>query len=174
VASIRNTQAVLQTAVPVFARYHRSSYDAWVPREMLMARILIVDDHPASLELVRAVLENDGYDVREARDGIEAVAMAVDWLPNLVLMDLQMPGMDGFATLRTLRNEPRLGEVPIVALTARAMQGYVDVVLGAGFSGYLTKPLSLISFRHQIRGFLKASMQGCRRDANTETQDFAE
>lgn len=141
---------------------------------MLMARILIVDDHPASLELVRAVLENDGYDVREAKDGLEAVAAALDWLPDLVLMDLQMPGVDGFATLETMRKEPRLSGVPIVALTARAMQGYVDVVLEAGFSGYLTKPLSLNGFRHQIRRFLAASIRGCEHDASTERQDFSE
>jgi CheY-like chemotaxis protein len=131
------------------------------PAKWLMARILIVDDHPPSLELVRAVLENDGYDVVEAKDGVEAVAVALGWLPDLVLMDLQMFGMDGFETLEKLRKEARLGGVPIVALTARAMEGYSEVVLQAGFSGYLTKPLSLNGLRHQIRRVLETSIRAC-------------
>lgn len=125
-----------------------------------MARILIVDDHPASLELVRAVLENEGYDVMEAQDGVEAVSAALQWSPDLVLMDLQMPAMDGFAALDALRKESLLGAIPIVALTARAMQGYGEVVLHAGFSGYITKPLSLEDFRRQIRSFLDAAIPG--------------
>jgi CheY-like chemotaxis protein len=125
----------------------------WLP-QMFMVRILVVDDHPASLELIRAVLESAGYEVMEAQDGVEAIAAALRFSPDLVLMDLKMPRMDGFAALNALRKEPQLKVIPIVALTAQAMQGYGDVILQAGFSGYITKPLSLEGFRRQIRGFL--------------------
>lgn len=126
-----------------------------------MARILIVDDHVASLELVRAILENTGHDVMEARDGAEAVAAALRLPPDLVLLDLQMPVMDGFATLDAFRKQPQLNPIPIVALTARAMRGYDEVVIAAGFSGYITKPLSLRDFRQQIRNFLRSTENGC-------------
>lgn len=125
-----------------------------------MARILIVDDHLASLELVHAVLESDGHEVMDAQNGMEAIAVALQWTPELVLMDLQMPGMDGFATLEALRKERRLKLIPIVALTAHAMRGYGEVVLRAGFSGYITKPLSLSEFRREIRAFLDAGIPG--------------
>jgi two-component system cell cycle response regulator DivK len=120
-----------------------------------MARILIVDDHAPSLELVRTILQNGGHDVMEARDGAEALPAALRWVPDLVLLDLQMPVMDGFATLEAFRKHPELNHIPIVALTARAMRGYDEVVIAAGFSGYITKPLSLKDFRRQVHGFLR-------------------
>jgi two-component system, cell cycle response regulator DivK len=127
-----------------------------------MARILIVDDHPESLELVRAILEHAGYHVTEALDGNEAVAVALRCPPDLVLLDLQMPGMDGFATLRAFREEPQLNSIPIVAVTAHAMSGQGQIALQAGFSGHITKPLSLEHFRCQIRKFLGMAPSGCK------------
>jgi CheY-like chemotaxis protein len=136
-----------------------------------MFRILIVDDHPVSLELMRAVLEGAGYDVIEANGGSEAIAVALRCLPDLVLLDLKMPEMDGFATLNAFRTEPQLNLIPIVAVTAHAMRGYGDVVLGAGFSGYITKPITLNDFRRQVRGFLETASRGREGDEGLEEQE---
>lgn len=120
-----------------------------------MARILIVDDQPGSRELERVMLESFGYEVVEASSGREAVAAALQAIPDLVLLDLHMPQLDGFATLAEFRREPQLTNIPIVALTASAMQGDSVRALDAGFSGYITKPVFLHDFHSRIRGFLK-------------------
>ncbi|HEY7305374.1 MAG TPA: response regulator [Bryobacteraceae bacterium] len=119
-----------------------------------MVRILIVDDRPASRELERLMLESFGYEVMEASSGREAIATALHAIPDLVLLDLYMPELDGFRTLAEFQKQQQLAGVPIVALTASAMKGDDLRVLGAGFSGYITKPVFLHEFRDQIRRFL--------------------
>lgn len=119
-----------------------------------MGRILIVDDKPASRELERLMLEFFGYEVVEASGGHEAVASALQTPPDLVLLDLHMPEQDGFATVAEFRREPKLSNIPIVALTASAMRGDDVRALEAGFSGYITKPVFLNTFREQVRSFL--------------------
>ncbi|MGA8599024.1 MAG: response regulator [Bryobacteraceae bacterium] len=121
-----------------------------------MARILIVDDKPASRELGRIMLESFGCEVLEASSGCEAVAAALQVVPDLVLLDLHMPGLDGFATLAEFRKEPQLAGTPVVALTASAMQGDDVRALEAGFSGYITKPVLLHELRSQVLSFLQA------------------
>jgi two-component system cell cycle response regulator DivK len=86
-------------------------------------RVLVVDDRATSRELIRTVLENAGYAVSEARDGCEAVQIALQVEPDLVLLDLQMPTLDGFGALELLRADARFASLPIVAVTASAMQG---------------------------------------------------
>lgn len=120
-----------------------------------MGRILIVDDKPASRELERIMLESFGYEVIEASGGREAVEAALKAFPDLVLLDLHMPGQDGFATVAEFRREPRLATLVIVALTASAMRGDDVRAMEAGFSGYITKPVFLHTFREQIRSFLE-------------------
>jgi len=102
--------------------------------------ILIADDRPSSRELLRTVLERAGYAVVEAEDGEEALAHARSGEPSLILLDLQMPRLDGYAVLEQLRSDERLRSIPVLALTASAMRGDRERILAAGFTDYLAKP----------------------------------
>src|SRR5580704_17950073 len=110
----------------------------------MSARILVADDNAASRELIREVLEMSGYDVIEAVDGADALSRARDSSPVLVLVDIQMPRLDGYAVLRELRADARLYHLRVVALTAFAMQGDRDRALNAGFDAYITKPVEIV------------------------------
>jgi two-component system cell cycle response regulator DivK len=117
-------------------------------------RILVIEDNERNLKLVRDVLRYAGYEVVEARSGEQGVALATDVPPDLVLMDIQLPGMDGMEALRLLRASPVTRAVPVVAVTAFAMKDDRDRALGAGFDGYLEKPVSVRALPEQVRGFL--------------------
>lgn len=115
-----------------------------------MKRILVAEDRPGSLELIRTVLESAGYEVIEAADGQEAVQKASGDSVDLVLLDLQMPKIDGFGVLAHLRKDIRFARTPIVALTASAMQGDRERALAAGFSSYIAKPVDLGTLRSEM------------------------
>jgi len=117
-------------------------------------RILVVEDNERNLKLVRDVLQFAGYEVVEARSGEQGVALAKECPPDLVLMDLQLPRMDGTAALRLLRESPLTREVPVIAVTAFAMKEDRDRAFHAGFDGYLEKPISVRALPDQVRGFL--------------------
>jgi two-component system cell cycle response regulator DivK len=117
-------------------------------------KILVADDNAASRELIREVLEMSGYEVIEASDGRDAVARAREGVPDLVLVDIQMPHLDGFGVLRELRADPSLSSLHVVALTAFAMHGDRERALDAGFDGYITKPVEIAALRQEIRRFL--------------------
>jgi len=119
-----------------------------------MKTILVAEDRDASRELVRTLLEHSGYAVLEAANGAEAVQMAQMHLPDLILCDLQIPLKNGFDVLRELRADQRFTSTPIVALTASAMMGDKDKALMEGFTGYLTKPLSLSAIRRELARLL--------------------
>lgn len=118
-------------------------------------RILVVEDNAKNMKLVRDVLEYAGYEVIEATTGEEGVARAADSAPDLVLMDLQLPGIDGAEALRRLRTVDHR-PVPVVAVTAFAMKEDRDRALAAGFDGYLEKPISVRALPEQVGGFLAA------------------
>jgi two-component system, cell cycle response regulator DivK len=117
-------------------------------------KILVADDNTASRELIREVLEMSGYDVVEAADGQDAVSTARENTPDLVLVDIQMPRLDGYGVLRELRADPRLSGLQVIALTAFAMQGDRERALDAGFDGYITKPVDIVALRQEIRKLL--------------------
>jgi two-component system, cell cycle response regulator DivK len=119
-----------------------------------VARILVVEDNDKNLKLVRDVLLYAGYEVVEARTGEQGVALAEQTLPDLVLMDLQLPGIDGTEALRRLRENPATCDVPVVAVTAYAMKEDRERTRSAGFDGYVTKPLSVRSLPEQVRSYL--------------------
>lgn len=119
-----------------------------------MKRVLIADDKETGRELVRTVLEGRGYEVFEACDGIEALEAAYRVNPHLIILDLHMPGMDGFGVIRELRLDSRFAEIPVVALTASAMQADRQRALSAGFAGYITKPVSLKGLRAEVERLL--------------------
>jgi two-component system, cell cycle response regulator DivK len=121
---------------------------------MTGATILVVEDNEKNLKLVRDVLQYAGYDVVAASSAEQGVAIAMESPPDLVLMDLQLPGMDGTAALRQLRDSPRTRLVPVVAVTAFAMKDDRERALNAGFDGYLEKPISVRALPEQVRSFL--------------------
>jgi CheY-like chemotaxis protein len=120
-----------------------------------MKRILIADDKATGRELVRTILENDGYEIHEAVDGLDAVAQARAVHPDLMILDLHMPGLDGFGVVAALRQDAAFGSMPILALTASAMMGDRERALGAGFTGYVSKPIRLSVLREEIERLLK-------------------
>jgi CheY-like chemotaxis protein len=117
-------------------------------------KILVADDKATGRELVRTVLESKGYEVFEASDGIEALDAAQRLRPDLIILDLHMPGLDGFGVIKELRLQSRFASLPIVALTASAMQGDRQRALSAGFTGYITKPVSLKFLRSEVERLL--------------------
>jgi two-component system cell cycle response regulator DivK len=117
-------------------------------------RILVVEDNPLNLKLVRDVLQFAGYDVIEAQSGEEGLRVAEEDSPDLVLMDLQLPGIDGTETLRRLRRGPLRRDVPVVAVTAFAMAEDRERASLAGFDGYVEKPISVRELPGQIEAFL--------------------
>ena len=117
-------------------------------------RILVVEDNPLNLKLVRDVLTAFEYDVVEAHSGEEGVELAGTCSPDLVLMDLQLPGIDGYEALGLLRQDPRLGSVPVVAVTAFAMKEDRERTAREGFDGYLGKPISVRALPEQVSQFL--------------------
>jgi CheY-like chemotaxis protein len=116
--------------------------------------ILIVDDNPTNLKLARVVLAGEGYDVRVAVDAEEALAMLDGFHPRLILMDLQLPGMDGLTLTRLLKGDPATSGVAILALTAYAMKGDEEKARQAGCDGYITKPIDTRTLPAVIAGVL--------------------
>jgi two-component system, cell cycle response regulator DivK len=122
--------------------------------------ILVVEDNERNLKLLRDVLEYAGYDVRVARTAEDGITLAVKEPPDLVLMDLQLPGIDGIEALRRLRESPRTADIPVVAVTAQAMKQDRERALDAGFDGYVEKPISVRAFPDQVRSFLSGGEVG--------------
>ena len=119
-----------------------------------MARILVVDDDVRNLRLAAAALEQAGHEVLSAEGGAEGIEVALVHAPDLVLMDVQMPGMDGVAALRRLRAEPRTAALKVVALTALTMKGDRERLLAEGFDGYLEKPIRYKDFLASVVALL--------------------
>ena len=121
---------------------------------MTNPRILIVEDNPKNMKLVRDVLEHHGYTTVAALSAEAALAAAAERPPDLILMDIALPGIDGFEALRRLKSDPTTEAIPVCALTAFAMNGDRERCLKAGFDGYLVKPISVTEFPGQVRDLL--------------------
>jgi two-component system cell cycle response regulator DivK len=115
--------------------------------------VLVVEDNEKNMKLFRDVLEATGYTPLEATSGEEAVALAAEREPALVLMDIQLTDIDGIEALRRLRTDERTARIPVLALTAQAMQGDREDFLSAGFDGYLSKPVNLPEFLATVRSY---------------------
>jgi len=118
------------------------------------ARVLIVEDNPLNLKLIRDVLEFQGFEVVIARSGEEGVAVAATTPPDLILMDLQLPGIGGHEALQRIHADPRSRDVPVVAVTAFAMKEDIERAEAAGFAGYIAKPISVRALPEQLAQFL--------------------
>jgi two-component system, cell cycle response regulator DivK len=124
---------------------------------MNSGRILVVEDNALNLKLVRDVLQVAGYEVVEATTGEQGIVLAIEGRPDLILMDLQLPGIDGSEALRSIRGDPRTKAIPVVAVSAFAMKADRERALREGFDGYLEKPISIRALPGQVGGFLKAA-----------------
>lgn len=116
--------------------------------------ILIVDDNPTNLKLASQVLESEGYQVDLATNAEQAQELLQHMKPDLILMDIALPGMDGLALTRRLKADEKLKHIPVVAMTAFAMKGDERKALDAGCDGYITKPIDTRRFAGQIAVFL--------------------
>jgi CheY-like chemotaxis protein len=116
--------------------------------------ILIVDDNPANLKLARVVLSREGFEVHTAADAEEALVALRTFRPRLILMDLQLPGMDGFELTRRLKADPATSGIVILALTAYAMKGDEEKARAAGCDGYIAKPIDTRALPGVVAGYL--------------------
>jgi CheY-like chemotaxis protein len=118
-------------------------------------RVLVVEDNPSNLDLARMVLEGNGFAVDTASNGTEGLEKARHLQPDLILMDMQLPGVDGLAVTRQLKADPTTAKIKVVALTANALKGSEEQALAAGCSGYIAKPIELKKFMLQVTNFLE-------------------
>jgi len=118
-------------------------------------RVLYIEDNIDNLVLVRRVLRAAGFELLEATSARDGIGMAEEHLPDLILMDINMPEMDGLTATMRLRENPALRSVPIVALTANVMRNVLDQVMASGCDGYIVKPIQVDTFSDQILSFLK-------------------
>lgn len=120
-----------------------------------MRRILVVEDNPMNMELVTFLLQSNGMEVTQAVDGTEALERAKNNLFDLVLMDIQLPGIDGLEVMKKMRENPALQKMPVVALTAHAMEGDEKKFIDAGCIGYISKPIDVFGFIEKVNAFLE-------------------
>ena len=120
----------------------------------MSAKILLVEDNAANRYLATFLLENSGYSVVHAGNGREAVVAAQNEMPDLILMDIQMPEVDGYEAARRIKTEPHLAHIPILAVTSYAMAGDREKALLLGFAGYLEKPIVTETFIAEISRFI--------------------
>jgi CheY-like chemotaxis protein len=125
-----------------------------------MKTILVVDDNPVSRELICEVLDSPEFRILQAQDGKSALESMSESPPDLVLIDIQMPVMDGFATLARLRTDARFQSLPVVAVTAFAMRGDREKAIEAGFTSYITKPIDVLELERLVRGYLAGESNG--------------
>jgi two-component system, cell cycle response regulator DivK len=123
-------------------------------------RVLIAEDNEKNMKLFRDVLQVKGYETLEATTGEQAIELATRHTPDLVLMDIQLAGMDGLEALRRLREDERTAVIPVVALTAQAMAGDRERFLEAGFNGYVSKPVNVVEFVGMVRHYCKGRGDG--------------
>jgi two-component system, cell cycle response regulator DivK len=123
----------------------------------MKGRILVIEDNEQNMYLIKYILEDCGYEVHCARDGKEGIERATAIRPDLILLDIQLPTMDGYAVARNLRLNPDLADVPIVAVTSYAMPGDREKAMEAGCRGYIEKPIDPDTFEKQVEKYLSSN-----------------
>ena len=121
------------------------------------ATVLVIEDNPLNMELVCDILEANDFSVYQACAAQEGIQIAKENNPQLILMDIQLPGMDGLEATQILKEDVSTKDIPVVALTAHAMKGDEEKALDAGCSGYITKPIDTREFPNLVRKFVDAS-----------------
>ena len=120
----------------------------------MTVKVLVVEDNAQNLYLATYLLENAGFSVLSAADGLKGVEMAKEGLPDIVLMDILLPGVDGYEATRRLKSDPTTVGIPVVALTAYSMEGDEQAALAAGCDGYISKPIDPSDFVTKVSAFL--------------------
>ena len=120
-----------------------------------VSKVLYIEDHPAQRDILAQMLELNGFEVAVASDGVEGVDKAREWLPDLILMDLRMPRMDGFEAIKVLRSEDQTAIIPIIAISAWASAKHKERALAAGANEHFTKPVDLNRLLTTIGRYLK-------------------
>jgi len=126
----------------------------------MRGKILVIEDNEQNLYLVRYILEQKNFEVFVSMDGESGISAAASLKPDLILLDIQLPVMDGYAVARSLRRNPELEETPIVAVTSYAMQGDREKVMEAGCNGYIEKPIDPDTFVAKIEQHLQVKLRG--------------
>lgn len=124
--------------------------------------ILVVEDNEVNQLLTASVLEREGFEVDVAGSSVQAIEQLANRKPDLILMDIQLPGMDGLALTRRLKADPATANITVVALTAHAMSGDREQTLAAGCAGYISKPIDTRTFGSQVREFLPNAVPASR------------
>ena len=123
----------------------------------MSGRVLVVEDNAKNMKLFRDVLQARGYETFEAGTGDDAVELATAHVPDLVLMDIELPGTDGVEALGRLRADDRTAAIPVLALTAQAMHGDRERFLAAGFDGYMPKPVDVLALLDVVKSYTEPS-----------------
>ncbi len=123
-------------------------------------KILIVDDDEKNRKLLRVILQHQGYETIEAKNGREAVNMAIENIPDLILMDIRMPVMDGLEAIRLLRSETSVSKIPVIVLTSSVIQQEREKIISeSGCDGYITKPIDIQKFIETIKKYLEVNYE---------------
>lgn len=117
---------------------------------MAEKKILLVEDNPVNRRLAGFLLRSQGYEVREATSALEAFEILANERPDLIVMDIQLPGMDGLEATRKLKEQPSVSDIPVIAVTSYAMKGDREKALAAGCAGYVTKPIDKNTFMGEV------------------------
>lgn len=128
-----------------------------------MLRILVIEDSPVNMALTVAILESAGHSILQADHAAEGIEIARREQPDLVLMDIQLPDIDGLAATRRLKSDPRTAQLPVIALTAFAMKGDEDETRKAGCDGYVTKPIRYKEFLAEVNAVMKRRAEAAQR-----------
>ena len=119
-----------------------------------MSTVLVVEDNDMNMQLVEYLLEEGGFNILKATSGEEALRLTAEATPDLILMDIHLPGMDGLSVVRKMKEDKRTNKIPILALTAHAMRGDRDRFLQAGCDGYISKPIDVKAFIPSLQRYL--------------------
>jgi two-component system cell cycle response regulator DivK len=118
--------------------------------------VLIVEDNELNMKLFHDLLEAQGYETLQTREGLQALALAREHRPDLILMDIQLPEISGLEVVKWLKEDEELSSIPVIAVTAFAMKGDEERILEGGCEAYLSKPISVMAFIETVKGFLGA------------------
>ncbi|MEK6692619.1 MAG: response regulator [Nitrospirota bacterium] len=118
-------------------------------------KILIAEDNEKNRKLIQVILEKAGYDAIEAENGEDAICLAKKIIPDLILMDIQMPVMDGIEAIKILKSDSETKDIPVIALTSYAMAGDRERLLNEGFNGYIPKPINVKNFIKEVKKYIK-------------------
>ncbi len=124
------------------------------PRTEQTASALVVEDNPLNMKVARFALQRGGFEVHEAASAEIGLELARETLPDIIVMDLSLPEMDGFEAIRRIQADPLLQGIPVIAVTAHALDAHRNRASEHGFAGYITKPIDPRSFPHLVRDFL--------------------